>query len=227
LAATFDGSDSGVVESQGPTHHLSFQAGEGLRSLSLEQRVEVHRTMTAELRAARMAASAQEQQPADSSNHGGGGAAAAAAAADGGGSGAQSPLSTVFSGELPPMSGSPTAAAAAATAAAVSPAAASKGVAAGSKQAGGGWGVKLKSPFAGGTRSSGPAGALDSSDDDEWDDTPDEVWRLPLTSTADPAAYKLSPELAVAAGALVRQLQKSGRVEGRGRTNRSSCPVNL
>jgi hypothetical protein len=52
------------------------------------------------------------------------------------------------------------------------------------------------------------------------------VWRIPLTSTADPAAYKLSPELSVAAGALLGQLQK-GKIEGRGRTNRSSCPVNV
>jgi hypothetical protein len=54
---------------------------------------------------------------------------------------------------------------------------------------------------------------------------PVQVWRIPLTSTADPAAYKLSPELSVAAGALASQLQKNGKIEGRGRTNRSSCPV--
>jgi hypothetical protein len=54
---------------------------------------------------------------------------------------------------------------------------------------------------------------------------PIQVWRIPLTSTADPAAYKLSPELSVAAGALASQLQKNGKIEGRGRTNRSSCPV--
>jgi hypothetical protein len=53
-----------------------------------------------------------------------------------------------------------------------------------------------------------------------------QVWRIPLTSTADPAAYKLSPELSVAAGALIGQLQK-GKIEGRGRTNRSSCPLNV
>jgi hypothetical protein len=61
--------------------------------------------------------------------------------------------------------------------------------------------------------------------EEEDEDLPDEVWRLPLVSTADPAAFKLTPELSVAAGALIRQLQGSGKVPGRGRSNRSSCPM--
>jgi hypothetical protein len=53
----------------------------------------------------------------------------------------------------------------------------------------------------------------------------DELWRLPLSTTVDPSVFKLSPELVVAAGALIRQLQGSSKVPGRGRTNRSSCPM--
>lgn len=74
--------------------------------------------------------------------------------------------------------------------------------------------------------SSSPPAAAAAACVGDGDDSPDEVWRLPLSSTADPALFKLTPELTVAAGALVRQLQgQGGKVQGRGRANRSSCPM--
>jgi hypothetical protein len=69
------------------------------------------------------------------------------------------------------------------------------------------------------------AADADAAAEEEDEDVPDEVWRLPLVSTAEPSVFKLTPELSVAAGALIRQLQGSGKVPGRGRSNRSSCPM--
>lgn len=88
-----------------------------------------------------------------------------------------------------------------------------------------------RSPFAGVTGSANPSAAAAPAGSEETDadadsDAPDEVWRLPLTSTVDASVYKLTPELTVAAGALIRQLQKSGeKIAGRGRSSRSSCPM--
>eukprot|EP00879_Flechtneria_rotunda_P030247 GHRR01032855.1.p1 GENE.GHRR01032855.1~~GHRR01032855.1.p1 ORF type:complete len:559 (+),score=192.11 GHRR01032855.1:894-2570(+) len=57
-----------------------------------------------------------------------------------------------------------------------------------------------------------------------------EVWRIPLTiGCAHAAAFKLTPVLSVAAGALIRQLQSgnssNSKLHGRGRTVRPSCPI--
>jgi hypothetical protein len=107
-------------------------------------------------------------------------------------------------------------------------------------------GKRLKSPFAAVTNSvlgisksgssssketpaataaAAAADAAATAEEEADEDLPDEVWRLPLVSTADPSEFKLMPELSVAAGALIRQLQGSGKVPGRGRSNRSSCPM--
>lgn len=88
-------------------------------------------------------------------------------------------------------------------------------------------GKSIKSPFANapayGSINSTEGTDSDSADDD---DSPDEVWRLPMSSTVDPSMFKLNPELSVAAGALIRQLQKAGeKIAGRSRSARSSCPM--
>jgi len=248
--------DSEGFSAADTAHHMSFKAGEGLRSDSLEAKVEAYRQQLADVRAARIAAAQQPPPP--------------AAAAAGVESGQQVPAGLAATAAATARTPSPFAAAAAAansssttqqqvqgsqspTASAASPSPSfdktpkqhsssssnSKAILntkTTSSSSSSSFSLKglfsgkasrkaASSAAAGGSAAAARGLGGSAGDDDEWDNTPDEVWRIPLTSTADPAAYKLSPELSVAAGALVSQLQKNGRIEGRGRTNRSSCPV--
>eukprot|EP00775_Hariotina_reticulata_P003121 gene3121-3399_t len=218
--------------------HFSFQTGEGLRSSSLEEKVDRYRQQAADIRAARMAAMAEaatvgsQQQGAGLKLQPAGSSASDAVSGTGSvhstGGGPADGISRSGITQLSPHASERT------------PGKhqgklldglkkkkkhlVNSKVSSSSKHKNQGL-TNLTSTTGKPAAAIGAEGlAVAAPDPNDLEQT-DELWRLPLTTVVDPSVFKLKPELAVAAGALIRQLQGSSKVPGRGRTNRSSCPM--